>query len=132
MWFAIGLIVGLLVGVWAGWIFRGVHVMLRISQNPEGMRQLIKEIEELDANIRTEVLARRAADIEGGAQPTQGTERLEAVAEQQGSLWYLFAKDTDQFLGQGATIEEALAQAQSRWPTKTIWHNAHGQANHTA
>ena len=43
--------------------------------------------------------------------------------EQTNDQYYLFTKDTDQFVGQGTTLEQAIEIAQQRFPNKTFRFN---------
>ena len=48
---------------------------------------------------------------------------VEMAIEKEHNIFYLYAADTREFLGQGATIEDALQTVSARFPTKSFFSN---------
>lgn len=48
---------------------------------------------------------------------------VEMAIEKENNIFYLYAADTREFLGQGTTIEEALQTVSARFPTKSFFSN---------
>lgn len=90
---------------YAGWKIRGVIMMAAMSDNPERVIKLLKEVEKLNQAEQT------------GKKPDD----VEVEPEKVGPLWYAYAKENGQFLAQGPTLEEALRIASIRFPNKTFW-----------
>lgn len=89
-------------GFCAGWLSRSEHLRLTLMEKPEVMEAMIKRVQY--AKAMNEKIARRYATT------------ILANYEQHGKLWYLFAVDDDQFLGQGSSEEEALENARQKFP----------------
>lgn len=102
-------LLGLVFAFWLGNRFARAKFLYNISENPERTIETLKKIQELNRQ-------ERLADESGAP-----AEAILVQKEEQQGLVYLFNKETDQFLGQGKTIEDALKQASSRFPNKIFW-----------
>ena len=77
--------------------------MANLAQDPERIIGLLKEIKKLNE------------------QEAQGIELTDAEAikvERQGSMVYLFTEAKDEFIAQGASLQDALDQAGKRYPNR--------------
>jgi hypothetical protein len=92
-----------LFGGWIGWHLRGIIMITRISQDPDRMLEVIQEIK----RIRDQPEATKDAS-------------RQIKIERHGTQLYLFAKDNDEFLGQGSTLQEALDHIDKRFPGNTF------------
>lgn len=87
-----------------GWIANHFMLKYNITENPEKMRELIEEIKKIKDENDKQKFRDKDPDV------------LIRI-EHYGTLTYLFDKSSDQFLGQGLTVEEALEKAEKRFPT---------------
>lgn len=94
------------IGVYAGWHIRGVVMLALLSEHPDRVIKMLEKIKEI--NTKEEL----------GIQIKEG---IEVAPECVNNYWYAYAKDTNQFLGQGPSLEEALKQAATRFPDKKFW-----------
>lgn len=106
-----------IVAAWFGWHARGIILLYKLSRNPEATIQLLEELKALNAS-------------EAKEQTT--TDAIELTVESVKGLVYLFDKNTDRFIGQGATLAEAMQMAKERFPNKTFWCNTQKQDSQTA
>lgn len=78
----------------------GKHILAaRLRNSPD---RAIKELQQY-INNKTETTASAATTL---------------IVEQTNDQYYLFTKDTDQFVGQGTTLEQAIESARQRFPNK--------------
>ena len=89
-------------GVCAGWISHNEHLRHTMVSNPVALETMLKRIHRLKE--MHDQMERKYAT------------RIVANYEQHGKMWYLFAVDDDKFLGQGLSVEEALANAKEKYP----------------
>jgi hypothetical protein len=82
-----------------GWFCRGVSLMQKLAEDPERIIALLEQIKKINAEEQQE---------------TSGTREIKV--EQEKGSFYLFAKDNDEFLGQGNSLEEALEAVRKRFP----------------
>jgi hypothetical protein len=106
-----------LIAGWIGWHIRGIVVIANLSVNPDKMIKMLEEIKKLNLE-------------EAKASPAKDT-GVECVAEQVNGSWYAYIKDTNQFIGQGSSIEAALEQAADRFPSKVFWCKKPEEYNQT-
>jgi len=106
-----------IIAAWVGWHARGIVLLYKLSRDPQATIMLLEELKDLHEN--------------GESQPAN-TAEIELTVETVKGLVYLFDKDTDRFIGQGATLAEALKMANERFPNKTFWCNARKQDSQTA
>jgi hypothetical protein len=93
---------------WAGWKVRGLIMLAAMSENPEKIIKMLKEVEKINNGEIKE---------SAGA----GNIKVEVEPEKVGAVWYAYAKETGQFLAQGPTLEDAIRLASIRFPNKTFW-----------
>lgn len=86
-----------------GWIANHFMFKYNMTENPEKMREMIEELKEIKKNNDLIKFQTKDPDVI-------------IRVEHYGSLTYLFNKDSDQFLGQGLTVDEALEKASVRFP----------------
>jgi hypothetical protein len=109
------------IAAWIGWHLRGVALLIKLSRDPRATIELLEQLKEINDEENTEPA------IKG-----KNANWIEVKAEQVGQMVYAYAKDTNQFLGQGSSIEEAVKSAQARYPAKTFWWEKSGQDSQTA
>lgn len=100
---------GIVIAFWLGYRYAHAKFLYNISEHPERTIETLKKIQELNRQERLS----ETSDAPAEAVLVQKEERQ--------GLVYLFNKETDQFLGQGKTIEDALKHASDRFPDKTFW-----------
>lgn len=101
----IGYLVVVFFAFWLGWKIRGVIMLAAMSEHPEKIIKMLEEIKTINKNETVPV----------------GPNSVEVEPAHVGATWYAYAKETGQFLAQGATLEEALKSASLRFPNKTFW-----------
>jgi hypothetical protein len=80
----------------------GMDVVRRVIENPA-------EIERIARNARTNI-AREAYKSKDEEEPIR--------VERHGDQLYLYTKNTDEFLAQGSTLQEALTRTELRFPDR--------------
>ena len=111
------------VAFWLGWHARGIVFLANLSVNPEKMIKMLEEVKRINAAESQEELD-SIVQLQVGA--------VEVQPEEVKGVWYAYAKDTNQFLGQGSSLEEALTQAANRFPDKKFWCKTTEQFSQTA
>jgi hypothetical protein len=102
MEFIIGLLVGIAIGfIWGVW--RATQSFIeRVMERPEEIRDIMARIERLDRE----------------EEPSESEQHQGQIrAEFHHGVCYLYDHN-EQFLAQGATVTEALAQAEQRFPNQ--------------
>lgn len=94
-------------GAWLGWHARGAIFLYHISENPERIIEILKQIKKINENG------------EEGTTP-QGTELR---IEKHGPLLYAFASESDEFIAQGPTLKDLLETAHKRYPGRVFFGN---------
>ena len=95
------------IAMWIGWHLRGIVILANLAEDPDrviGMLEKIKKINEEEQQESKGVLP-----------------GVEIKPEQVGNMWYAYAADNNQFLGQGPTLEDALKMVADRFPDKKFW-----------
>lgn len=107
------------IGAWVGWHARGIVMMAMFSERPEHIIEILQKIKKIndEENLHAKVVKAIGVEVE---------------PEMVNGHWYAYTKDTNQFVGQGTTIEEALEQAKTRFPGKSFWCNKPKEPSHTA
>lgn len=91
-------------GIVIGWSANARAITRKLLDDPERMIKIL-----------TEYKAVKAADS------VRSEEDVRSIkVERHGESLYLFTKDTDEFLGQGKTLQEALDNVSSRFPGKNF------------
>jgi hypothetical protein len=108
------------IAAWIGWHLRGVALLIKLSRDPRATIDLLEQLKAIN-------------DQEDAAEPVKGKANwIEVKAEQVGQMVYAYAADSNQFLGQGSTIEEAVKSAQARYPAKVFWWDEPNKDSQTA
>jgi len=103
----ITLIVVAVIAMWIGWHVRGIVILANLADDPDRIIGMLKKIKEIN-----EEEAKEAKGVLPG---------VEIKPEQVGNTWYAYAADSNQFLGQGSTLDEALKMVADRFPDKKFW-----------
>lgn len=121
------LILAGIVGFYVGWVFRGVVIITNLARDPQRMIKMLEEIKQLNLEE-----AQGIAAIDAKANSQKRMEGVELELEVLKGYCYLYIKDNGEFVGQGPNIDQAMAMAKERFPTKTFWLGAVKQDSHTA
>lgn len=89
-----------------GWNVRGAIILVNLAKDPQKFINMLKEVERINQ-----------AEAEGKIIP----EGIEVEAEEVNGHWYAYVKNTNQFLAQGTSLEDALKLASERFPGKKFW-----------
>lgn len=92
-------------GMWAGWNLNAWRIMRRLTDKPDEMIKVLERVKQLRKEIDSEL------------PPTQSREMR---VERHGEQLYLFAKDNNEFLAQGSTLQEAISNVEKRFPDQTF------------
>jgi hypothetical protein len=95
----------LLAGFVIGWWAHRISVLKRILKNPDDIIQLLQKYK----------VARLESEISLGVANPRNIR-----IEKHGDQLYLYAEDTNEFLTQAATLQDALASLEKRFPTQTF------------
>lgn len=87
-----------------GWLRATRSILDRMTQDTDSLIKILNAYK--DAKKKAE-------------SPEQEVSRKLKV-ERHGDMLYVFAEDTDEFLAQGKTLQEALAVIEKRFPNKTF------------
>jgi hypothetical protein len=96
----------MVIGYYLGRAHAKIKMIQNMADNPEALIETLKRIKELDGETG-EALG------------------VEVYAEERNNVWYLYNKETDQFLAQGVSLEKALDDAHDRFPGTNFWGLAH-------
>jgi hypothetical protein len=107
------------IGAWIGWKARGIVMMAMLSQNPEHVIAILEKIKQIndEDDLGNKLVKAVAVEVE---------------PELVNGQWYAYIKGSKQFVGQGSTIEAALANARTRFPDKSFWCNKPNESSQTA
>ena len=103
----ISIIVVAIIASWIGWHVRGIVMLANLSENPDHVIKMLEEIKRINET-----------EEQDGKVSIIGTE---IKPEKVGNVWYAYAADDNQFLGQGPTLEDALKMVADRFPNKKFW-----------
>jgi len=96
LWFALGFALG--------WILQARRMISKLLANPDRSIEIIKKCKQLqDKDTEAEEQSARSIRV-----------------ERHGDAIYLYAKDTEEFLAQGSTLQEALAVVEKRFPDQNF------------
>jgi hypothetical protein len=87
----------------AGWIANHMMFKYHMHENPEKMLELVEQLKQIKETNDKQKFRDKEPDVI-------------VRVEHYGTLTYLFDKTSDQFLGQGLTIDEAMEKAVKRFP----------------
>lgn len=93
-------------GYFLGRVSATQQILRRIADNPERIIESLRKVQEIN----------RVSEITGDENSR------EVYVHQQGSQYYVFAKDSDEFLGQGDSIESAIKVSQQRLQGVTLFY----------
>lgn len=93
---------------WLGWTLRGLLIIRAMSENPEKIIEILKEVKRINQ-------AERAQDSQ--EQPETTTQ---LKIERHGDMLYAFSQDRDEFIAQGTNLTEVLDRAHQRFPNKVF------------
>lgn len=107
------------IGFWLGWHARGITIYALFSDDPQKIIDILEKIKQInqEQDLHTKVVKAIGVEVE---------------PELVNGQWYAYTKDQGQFVGQGATIEEALEQAKTRFPGKSFWCNRPQEPSQTS
>jgi len=94
------------VAAWLGWHARGIMFLANISQRPEHMIEMLRQIKEIN-------------DSEELGLPDDA---IEVQTEQVNDLVYAYNKVTGEFLAQAQNLHQVMVEAAKRYPGKKFWH----------
>lgn len=100
-----------------GYRYRGVVMLRNMTANAENMIRLLGKLREL------QIQEEEQAD---------DPDREELIPEQVNGMWYVYTKHTKQFLSQGTTLDDALAEVGKRFPDRKFWCNKSKQDSQSA
>lgn len=87
-----------------GWFWQAKRIIGKLVQDPQRTIDLIKKYQE---------------EVEKEQKQSAIKDSIRSIrVEKHGSTLYLYAKDTDEFLAQGSTLQEALATIEKRFPNQ--------------
>lgn len=93
-------------GYFLGRLGATTDIMRRMAENPERIMESLRKIQELNRVERI----------------TGDENSREVYLHQQGNQFYVFAKDSNEFLGQGETEELAIERSQKRLQGVTLFY----------
>ncbi len=96
-----------LLGFAIGWFWQAKRIISKLMQDPERSIKILRHCQELKDKDQEQLKS----------------ESRRIRVERHGSTLYLYAKDTNEFLAQGPSLQEALAIVEKRFPNE----NFHGQ-----
>lgn len=105
-YFLIGLAVFIAGFVW-GWLNHAYTFFNRVKENPDEFIELLKKYK-TTKNETTD-----------SSNKNEETSRSLKV-ERHGDQLYIYTKDTDEFLAQGSTLQDALDNVQKRFPGRVF------------
>ncbi len=91
-------------GFITGWFWHARSMFRRVTDNPEKMIDLLEKYKKAKAEMDDE----------------ESPITTEVKVEKMGNQFYLFTKDTDEFLAQGHSLEEALEAIKKRFPDRNF------------
>lgn len=89
-------------GYAAGWFRASKHMLDRMLEKPDVVMELLKKYKAVKDEVDTE---------DNGIVSVR-----EIEVQKENSSFYLYAKDNGEFLGQGATLDQALEVVKARFP----------------
>jgi hypothetical protein len=99
-------------GAWVGWRLHEWFLLQRMTHEPDEMIKALQMIKSLRAQIKEETAL--------GLDPRDNN--VEVRVETQGSTYYVYRVDNEQFLGQSnVDADDAMKRAADSHPSLTIW-----------
>lgn len=110
-------IVVAVIAMWVGWHLRGIVILANLSEDPDRVIKMLEKIKEINQEEHQELKGKLVG--------------IEIKPEQVGNMWYAYAADDNQFLGQGPTLDDALKMVSDRFPNKKFWCKKPNESNQT-
>jgi len=114
------LIIILVVGVAAfqlGKHWARLHFVQNLSENPDKFIKMLEHIKEINAMVEDDNMPEDAIPMD---------------VEKVGDNFYGYNQLTGEFLAQGATIQQLIELASTRFPGKKFWHTTDKQSSQNA
>lgn len=92
------------VALWIGWHVRGIVFMAVLSEDPDRIMNILKQIKAINVEERKEE-----------------SDDTELFIERVGNTLYAYIKDTNQFVAQGNDLTDVLDTAHKRFPTRKFF-----------
>jgi len=105
------------IAMWIGWHLRGIVILANLAEDPDRVISMLEKIKKINEEEQQEFKGK----ISG----------IEIKPEQVGNMWYAYAADSNQYLGQGSTLEDALKMVADRFPNKKFWCKQPNEFNQT-
>jgi hypothetical protein len=112
------MVVVAVIAMYIGWHLRGIVILANLAEDPDRVIKMLEKIKQINKEEQQEIKSK----IIG----------IEIKPEQVGNMWYAYAADNDQFLGQGPTLEDALKMASDRFPGKKFWCKKPNESNQSS
>jgi hypothetical protein len=110
-------IVVAVIASWIGWHLRGIVILTNLAEDPDRVIRMLEKIKQINQEEQLE----HTGKLPG----------VEIKPELVGNVWYAYAAEDNQFLGQGATLEDALKMVADRFPNKKFWCKQSDKFNQT-
>ena len=114
----ITLVVIAVIAMWIGWHLRGIVILANLAENPDRVIGMLEKIKKINEEEQQESNGKLTG--------------IEIKPEQVGNMWYAYAADDNQFLGQGSTLEDALKMVSDRFPNTKFWCKKPNESNQTS
>ena len=103
----ITILVVAVIAMWIGWHLRGIVILAKLAEDPDSVIRMLEKIKKI--NEQEELESKSA------------TTGIEIKPELVGNMWYAYAADSSEYLGQGTTLDDALKMVADRFPNKKFW-----------
>jgi hypothetical protein len=113
----ITIVVIAVIAMWVGWHLRGIVILANLAEDPDRVISMLEKIKKINEEEQNEQVGKLTG--------------VEIKPELVGNVWYAYAADNDQFLGQGPTLEAALKMVADRFPNKKFWCKKPDGSNQT-
>ena len=111
-----GYLIVAVIAAWIGWHARGIIFLANISQRPDHMIEMLKQIKAIN-------------ESEDDGMPDDA---IEVQTEQVNDLVYAYNKVTGEFLAQAQNLHQVMLLTAKRYPGKKFWHPEIKEDNQTA
>lgn len=102
-----------IIGFIAGWHMRAIALIKSMSDNPEHFIKLLEKVKEINDEHD-----RNMAKLKQGEPIPEGEELF---IERVGNMLYAYAKETNQFIAQGPSLDALMNQAQEKFPNRKFF-----------
>ena len=94
-----------ILGLVVGWHMSAWRITKRVLSDPDSMIRMLEKYKKAKIDAEKE-------------EQSDGVREMKV--ERHGDMLYLFAKDNDEFLAQGTTLQEAISEVEKRFPNQTF------------